>query len=303
MIMEKHNITFVIPFHRMHIKNFNKAYESILAASIKDIEYSLIVILNGQSLPLDNSKYLDEPEKYGIRLIEFDQEKSCSIARNIGFKFVSTEIVIFLDGDIILPNNFFYNLKDYLVILKNNTSIGGLCPLFSVHKNYESGLQKYENLEDVRMLNSYRHQKYVKLLQGFCVTVKSSVFKKVGMFDESFIASEDRELTVRIINAGYKILCMPNIQITHINPSGFKNILKRKRWHAIGNAQLALKHPGAYDGNILEWLFLLFKKPFELAPLDPYAYLYYWGIMVAYTVCFLYFKIRFKQGLIKKDRY
>lgn len=300
--MEQHKITFVIPLHRMHIKVFDYVLDSIFSQEIEEIQYEIVIVLNGQGKSPASSRYLNKIEDPRIKVLRYYHEKSCAIARNIGFKYVSNEIVIFLDGDIVLPPDFFKLLIKYLNILKEDQRIAGLCPLFSVNNEPESRLQIYENLEDIRMLDSYRYGAYTKLLQGFCIIVKSSVFSSLGMFDESFIASEDRELTSRVIKAGYNILCMPDIFIKHINPSSFRNILKRKRWHAIGNAQLALKCPGEYDGNILEWLLMLLKRPFHLAPKDIYSYIYYWIIMYVCTGFFLYFKISFKCGLIKHER-
>lgn len=297
-----YKITFVIPLHRMHLKIFDETFESLLNAKIKEIDYNFIIVLNGHTSKNIHSKYLDNPEKDNIKLIKYDDEKSVPGARNIGFKFVDTKTVIFLDADIIVPKYFFKHLKKYLSLLDQKSYIGGLCPLLAVNKNIESGLQKYENLEGIRSVNSYKRKKYIKLFGGFCIVIKSSVFKEIGGFDESFICSEDRELAASVYEAGYKILCMPDIEMVHVDPSSYKNIIKRKRWHAIGNAQLAIKHPGDFDGSYLEWILLLFGKPFQLAPFDIYSYLYYWFIMPLYTIYFIYYKYRFKHGFVKTDR-
>lgn len=300
---KKYKLSIVIPLHRMHVKNFDTTYGAIKFASVPDVKYEVTVVVNGKDPKGNVSKYLGNAQEEGIRVISYENEVNCAVARNIGFGYGGgDETVLFLDADVIVPPDFFKKLIPYLSELSADSEVGGLCPLFAVNRDNETGLQKYENLEDIRMLNSYRKQKYIKMFQGFCIILKSSIFSEVGGFDESFIASEDRELTVRVIRAGYKILCMPDIELLHVNPSGIKNIIKRKRWHAIGNAQLAIKYPGEYDGSMLEWLFLLFKKPFQLSRFDIHAYIYYWGIMYLYSFYFIYFKYRFNRGWSKQDR-
>ena len=136
--------------------------------------------------------------------------------------------------------------------MDNDPTIGGLCPVFALNTNIESRWQKYENLEDARSLDSYRSGKYVSVLQGFCIIVRRSVFEEIGSFERTFMASEDRELAIRMMSAGYKILFMPDVKILHLNPSKLKNIIKRKRWHAIDNAQLSLKYQEIYNKTLLK---------------------------------------------------
>ncbi len=295
-------ITFIVPLHRMHLKKFDSTFQSLLDSKINNISFKTIVVLNGSVKKEEESFFLKEPEKFNITLLKYDEEKTCSLARNIGYQQASTEIVVFLDGDVILPKNFFTNLDVYFTEMDNDPTIGGLCPVFALNTNIESKWQKYENLEDMRSLNSYRSGKYVRVLQGFCIIVKRSVFEEIGSFERTFMASEDRELAIRMVRAGYKIMFMPDIKILHLNPSKLRNILKRKRWHAIGNAQLALKYPEFYNKTLLKRIEIIIKRPFQVGLFDPFAYFYYWYVMSFYTAYFIYFKHKFKHGFTKTDR-
>ncbi|MCL4366940.1 glycosyltransferase [Patescibacteria group bacterium] len=301
--MQKESVSIVIPLHRMHLKKFDVTFQSILNSSHSEIPLEIIVVLNGKTDHLETSTFLKDPKKYGIKVLEYKDEKTCAIARNVGFKHIKSNFVIFLDGDVILPKNFFSKLKIYLNKINADSQIAGLCPGFSKQMRHESKLQKYDNLEDQRSLNQFRKNKYIYSFQGFCIVIKSSVFKGAGMFDRNFIASEDRELAMKIISMGYKILYMPELKLFHSNPSKFSNILKRKRWHAIGNAQLSIKYPNLYNKTIFDRIKVLALYPFLLSPYDIYAYMYYWCIMVYYTIYFFYFREIFRRGVIKTDRY
>jgi len=299
---EVRNITFIVPLHRMHLKKFDLTFQSLLDSRIANISFKTVVVLNGYVKKESKSYFLEDPEQFNIKLLRYDEEKTCSLARNIGYKESKTDIVIFLDGDVILPKNFFTSLNVYFTEMDNDPTIGGLCPVFALNANIESKWQKYENLEDMRSLNSYRSGKYVRVLQGFCIIVKRSVFEEIGSFERTFMASEDRELAIRMMSAGYKIMFMPDIEILHLNPSKLKNILKRKRWHAIGNAQLSLKYPEFYNKTLLKRIEIIIKRPFQVGLFDPFAYFYYWYVMSLYTAYFIYFRRKFRHGFTKTDR-
>ncbi len=295
-------ITFIVPLHRMHLKKFDLTFQSLLDSKIENISFKTIVVLNGQVRKEAESYFLKELEKFSITLLKYDEEKTCSLARNIGYQEATTDIVIFLDGDVVLPINFFSSLDVYFSEMDNDPTIGGLCPVFAINTNIESRWQKYENLEDARSLDSYRSGKYVSVLQGFCIIVRRSVFEEIGSFERTFMASEDRELAIRMMSAGYKILFMPDVKILHLNPSKLKNIIKRKRWHAIGNAQLSLKYPEFYNKTLLKRIEIIIKRPFQIGLFDPFAYFYYWYVMSLYTAYFIYFRYKFKRGFTKTDR-
>lgn len=299
----KNHITFVVPLHRMHLKKFDKTFQSLQKAQIKDFSYDLVVVLNGLSVETKKSFYLSKPERFSIKLLEFNEEINCATARNIGFQETTSKIVGFLDGDILVPGIFFKELKKYLDEAEHNSKIAGLCPVFAVHKSSETKLQHYDNLEDIYSLNRYKEGSYIKLFQGFCIIIKANVFLEAGMFDKYLIASEDRALAIKVIRLGYRIRCMSDVEILHSNPSTVKNIIRRKRWHAIGNAQLSFNNPTEYQRGIIERIAYLVIQPFKLNPFDPYAYIYYWLIMGIYTGYFIYFRERFKRAFSKSSRY
>lgn len=168
-------ISFIVPLHRMHLKKFDSTFQSLLDSKIENISFKTIVVLNGQVKKEVKSSFLTDPKKYDITLLKFDEEKTCSLARNIGYQYAKTDIVVFLDGDVILPKNFFLNLNTYFAEMDTDPDIGGLCPVFALNTKIESKWQKYENLEDMRSLDSYRTGKYVRVLQGFCIIVKRTV--------------------------------------------------------------------------------------------------------------------------------
>ena len=57
---------------------------------------------------------------------------------------------------------------------------------------------------------------------------RRSLFEKIGLFDVRLVRAQDYELNRRIIKAGGKIWCTPEIQINYYNQSFFLKFLKKQ---------------------------------------------------------------------------
>lgn len=180
-----------------------------------------------------------------VAVVELDTEATPSTARNLGAQRPlgeSAQWKLFVDADVRLSPSFFRSLP-IVVSDKGPSETLAICPKYSDLVNPASTLQLLEAREDSRVLESYRDGSWVRTLRGSCMLVRTDVFECLNGFDDTLCAAEDRDLAARICAIDRRaIKYSGDLEVLHLPPARIGNILRRKRWHAIGNAQFALKN-------------------------------------------------------------
>lgn len=79
---------------------------------------------------------------------------------------------------------------------------------------------------------------------GAAMVVRRNIFKKVGVFDTRFFNyMEEIDLCYRINRAGYRIVCLPQVQVYHKGAStSSKNELKKRFWEHRNNMLMITKN-------------------------------------------------------------
>lgn len=156
-----------------------------------------IIISDGGSR--DNT--LEIASKFADKIIKAESSEFQNIAagRNKGAKLASGEILIFLNGDVLISDcsKFFKYLENYFL---NSDYLAFTCFVWI----YPSE----ENLSDKIFHSIYNH--YFWLLnyfgigmgRGECQVIRKKVFEKVGGYNEQCAAGEDFELFKRIRKLG-----------------------------------------------------------------------------------------------------
>ncbi len=179
-----------------------------------------------------------------VTVLELPNELSPSVARNLGARSprnVNAPWIMFVDADVCVSKTFLEGLRS---VLEREQPAGtfAICPQYADLLDAHSRLQLFEAREDARVLDSYRARNHVAVLRGSCMIVRTDVFTVIDGFDEALHAAEDRDLASRICEAGGHINFRSDLRVTHRPPARLANILRRKRWHAVGNAQFAYKN-------------------------------------------------------------
>lgn len=208
---------------------------SELLESLSKISYS-----NYSIVIVDNNSANDEAEKlenlYGgkVHLIKCNENLGFVGGNNVGIKYSLEEKADY----ILLLNNDTTVQPDFLEILVNKfedeNNVGIIAPRINYYDKPEkiwsdggyisrlrgSGFaysEKFESKVDLK-------EKSVSFVSGCCMLIKSEIFSKVGFFDENyFLYTEDTDLCLRTINAGYKIIVSPKSKIFHKVGSSTKN--------------------------------------------------------------------------------
>lgn len=177
----------------------------------------IIVIDNGST---DNTRALAEEYADTVTTIE---RQSVSVARNVGIEAASSELIAFIDADVILTSEWFECfLKHKDEYLKKPDFIAG--HQYAVRPN-GTWIEKYwfGNIKD-------------KLLNGGNIITSKQLCEKIGGFDGNLKTSEDYDFCERAIASGAYFIVEPGYVAIHEGfPRDVRNFYRREYWHGEGD--------------------------------------------------------------------
>jgi glycosyltransferase involved in cell wall biosynthesis len=226
-------VSIVIPAYN-NAKFLPEAIESVLDQTYKD--YEIIVVDDGST---DNTKEVLAPYFDKIKYIQ-QQNQGAGNARNTGIRHSQGEYIAFLDADDVwLPEKLHIQIN----YLNNNPRIAMVYSLsYSMSEDGKQIKKKgkwgrtlpSENLFDVLFLHN--------IIPTSTVVVRNEVFNTIGLFDESLINSQDRDLWLRIAR--------------ELNVAGISKLLSKYR-HTSGSLR---KNKGA-----IEFIRRVIEKHYKLS--------------------------------------
>ena len=208
----------IIPFHG------KKESLEIVLSSLESANYSkkeTILVNDGSGYDLSSIV-----EKFHCSLINLSQRKGPSFARNLGAKEAKFKNLIFLDSDIIVPDDCFVKINDFL----DNKSVSVVNCLVSTNIPCDGFFSQYENiLFRYDILKGARDTVYT----FFCV-VKIDCFWKVGGFDERVPLpyADDVILGWKLRNIGCKFGLIEEIEVQHYKRMTLLKFISYRFLHA-----------------------------------------------------------------------
>lgn len=162
-----------------------------------------------------------------VRLIDLCSNKGIAYAQNIGVniaKDLGAKYILFSDQDTVYPEN-------YISEMKNNIKRFGdkaiLVPSFyNLNRGQIEPISLTMSKSIVPELNT-QYEVFHAISSGTFVLMSS--FIDIGYYDEKlFIDWVDFEWCWKARNKGYKIICIPKIQIKHNLGDNVKSVLGKK---------------------------------------------------------------------------
>ena len=193
-IMKKNpNVSVIIPtYNRAHF--VGRAIQSVLDQTYRDFE--LIIVDDGST---DNTeevirKYQEQDKR--VKYIRHKKNKNGSAARNSGIKAAKAGYIAFQDSD-----DEWLSKK-----LEKQVKYFGKCSKLvgAVYCLYFLQDDSFGYINKTRLSNMKRGNVYKYLLNGWCPSITSSimlktqVFEKSGLFDESLPSFQDYDLWIRV---------------------------------------------------------------------------------------------------------
>ncbi|AWB56330.1 glycosyltransferase family 2 protein [Colwellia sp. Arc7-D] len=225
------NISVIIPF----FNGFDFFAETLLSIARQTYNVQQIIVIN------DGGGH--EAEEFlsnfnGIKIINLEKNQGPSAARNIAIKLVTSEWIAFCDADDIWQPS---KLEQQVKFMSENT-IFSACHTGVTTFNQEGDIATFiDKPYDLQLSEAIE----ISYVTPPSLLIKKSALEQVNYFDTQLKCSEDHDLTIRILEQGYKIgfVNQPLIKVRRMNhgniTSNGRNILK-------GNLQLFKKNYHIY---------------------------------------------------------
>ena len=206
-------------------KYLPKLFKSICEQDYLNFE---IIIIDNNSP--GNTKELTElfiknNPKYNIKYF-LERQQGLSFGRNRGIKESKGELIIFLDDDAFISNNYFTKIHNYFSKHLDVVAIGSKILL-----DFESIIPKWENPYLNSLLGYFNLGNSIKLFKrndyprGSNMSFRKSAFDIVGPFNtelgrigKELGGGEEKDIFKRIYNRQMKVLYVPDAIVFHTVP-------------------------------------------------------------------------------------
>ncbi len=156
-----------------------------------------------------------------------DQGKGLGAARQMVVANANGDYIIFVDGDVELPEDFVQKQVDFM---EKNPKVATACG-------------RYMFREGSLISTVWCLANHVSRFLGNDATIyRSAVLRHVGGFDQNMRGTEDKDIVLRIRNKGWEFSVNENTGFYHNSRESFKEFLKEQAWWGSGNHYLNHKH-------------------------------------------------------------
>jgi len=246
----------------------HQTIEAILQNTVLPNE--IVVFLDGST---DNSaavlKAFDNPI---IRIIESENLGRAS-ARNKALEHAKSEIILFLDDDIIIPEN---TIAEHLNHHKKNDDSVLSCPTITVQSaNDFSNFKRYLETK----WNTHIDPENETTFSAAFFSISKHIFNTIGGFHSGLNDAEDYEFGMRMKELGIKTHVQHKLVGIHNDPMSCKYFIERNRQYRKANELLIAsgilennKYVVQKPGVIKKFIFFFLASNFWVKLIDKNAF-------------------------------
>ena len=174
------------------------------------VPFDEIIVVDNESS--DGTQAMIRSEFPEVHLVEMPNSSygACETF-NIGFGNATSDYIAILDDDVILPPEW---LEKMLAKFASEPDTTG----FISSKVVEPGMPDWY-LNDAAV----NTERYMATFRGCATLADRDVLERAGYYDDRFfIYGNERDLSCRVLNLGYRILQYPGVTVRHCTPFGMK---------------------------------------------------------------------------------
>jgi GT2 family glycosyltransferase len=229
------------PFATIVIVAFNKlvfsklCLESLLANTASG-DYETIIVDNGST---DGTvQYLRALANVhqNVRIVLNDSNRGFAAANNQGLAMATGDVLILLNNDTVVPPGWLPRLTRHL----DDRSIGLVGPVTNRMCNEAQIDAPYRTYGEMLQFSDERAATQsgnfdIRMLAMFCTAMRRSVFDEVGPIDERYDVGmlEDEDYSIRVRNAGYRVVCGEDAFIHHFGEASFGDLVQTGEYQAL----------------------------------------------------------------------
>ncbi|MBU0993300.1 MAG: glycosyltransferase [Proteobacteria bacterium] len=238
------------------VENIGKCIEAIRRNECKDVSIEIIVVDHGS-----DDGTVEIARELADILIENSAEnmKSISDLRNMGAEKSSGNILAFLDADMVVPVNWIVTAVSYF----NDGYKGAIG--FVEHVPESAGW--VGKTWGSRFILRRGRKMDVDFLPGKNILINRHVFNLVGGFDSQLATAEDKAFTFKVIQNGFRVMSVPDINLIHLGyEKNLWEFIKKEFWRQGNTIKFAqtnnyslrsLKNPIVSLWHMVVFLFFL----------------------------------------------
>ncbi|MDE2015960.1 MAG: glycosyltransferase [Patescibacteria group bacterium] len=123
---------------------------------------------------------------------------------NYGVKKGKSKYVLFMNDDTQILDHYSGWLNTMINIMEKDSSVGAVVPMSNC-------VMHMQNM----MIQGLPQRFEVGLISGFCVLTRRDIFERIGGLDENLSGGDDIDFSIRIRDAGYKLIVARDVFVFH----------------------------------------------------------------------------------------
>lgn len=228
-------------------------------------------------------------KEFPVKFLAHSSCRGAAAARDTGAGAATSDILVFVDNDVIIPPDTFRRLEEHFRD-PNVSGVVGLLEPITPHRNLCS---QYKNF--------YMHFTYMKLPKWVSVfytsiaAIRREAFFDSGKFDPRYRSAtiEDMEFGLRVVGKGYRLLMDKRLQVTHLKYYTLRTMLQTGFRRASGLTKIILrdrlrrKDKSSYTTTSFSFLGGIVLSSLTLLFLGVFLVLSHWCWLLPAAGCYL----------------
>lgn len=213
------SVSIIIPAYNEanHLPNLLRSINRVMGRNV-----DVLVVDNGSS---DRTAAI--AEDFGCRVLWLKAKTFPSVARNAGVKACDSDLLVFLDADIIVTDAWAQEIQQ---LSSNSEFVEGLC---LTGDSYQMSLRP-------SWIESYWFEPLrtceKQYINGGNIVVSRRTFEVIGGFDNRLETGEDVDFCDRARQLGVRITFNSALAVHHEGfPQDIAGFFRRERWHGKGD--------------------------------------------------------------------
>ena len=183
-------------------------------------------------------------------------------ARNAGWWTTATELVAFLDADVLPTPGWLDTVRAHFA----DPAVAAVAPRVRARRSGQSVLDRFEEHHSPLDLGPDAGRvapgSRVPYVPTAAIVYRREVLESCDGFDESLRYGEDVDLVWRVVAAGHTVRYEPAAEVTHRNRTSWTALARQRHRYGTAAAALEERHPGAVPPVRLDgWSLLAWSLP------------------------------------------